>query len=230
MIRFVSLILIVIFFNACGVDTSSSDSLKSNTTTVTGGNTNEPDNLIDPNPISGGDDNVTSGDSGSGTDNGSGVSDPGDGTDIEDSLFDSIGAVYDKNACDGSKYQTASDASYNGVGVGENGADFLSISGSGLEIRSEHLESSSSKLDKTWITLYYKTFPSAVHLGLQGYTSYILSGYFYITFDIAWTDASIPDIDNTMYIRSNQGEKPECHRLILNNIVGTLIDVQKVYR
>jgi hypothetical protein len=192
---------------------------------------NEPKypDYVDPNPIS--DTNSSSGGSGSGsgTSNG-GNGDSGSTTQKEDSVFDTKDAVYDPNGCDALNYRTARDASYNGVNKGENGSDFFSVSGQGLEIRSEHLEGSSTYLDKTWVILFYKTFPDRASLGLQGYTGYLMEGVFYLSYDIAWSDQSIGGIDNTIYIQSNKDTKPACYRLVLNNIVGTLIDVQKVYR
>lgn len=222
MLKLFVLILMIVFLSSCGVYTASSStdtvSTDAGNGTGTGSDTDQDVDLdlIDPNPIET-DDNVT---------------DPIDPTQPEDpdSIYDSVGAIKDSNACTATTYSTASDASYNGTDPAENGSDVFSVADEGLGIRSEHLEGSSANLLKTWVTLYYKSFPDLNDLGNQGYTSYVMDGFFFLTYDIAWSDSSIAGTDRTMYVKTNQGVKPVCHRLVLNNIDGTLIDVQKVYR
>jgi len=204
--RLCTLLFISIFTISCGVNTSSSFSSDSS------------------NPMHQPDINSTDGNN----------TPDSNSTDItacsDDSIFECSNAIYDADACSALNYKIASDASYNGMDPAENGSDFFNIENEGLSIRSEHLEGSSADSAKTWVTLYYKSFPSPKDLGIQGYTSYLKPGYFQLSYDIAWSDTSIPNIDRTMYVRTNQGLKPACYRLNLNNIDGKLIDVQKVYR
>lgn len=227
MIKLFAFVLIVIFFNACGVDTSSSD--KDGGIPTSNDNTNEPTDLIDPNPIDTGDDTDTPG-------NGDG-NNPGDNTNIENSIFDTSNAIYDANACDGSSYRMKRDSTVVGEStVGENGANFAIVDGHGLEIASRHSEGSLSTRDKTWVTLFYKLYPETSALG-QTYASFTESGVFSINYDTAWNDSSVSNINNIVYVRSDNYdnsedslEKPSCYRAALNSDVGSEIDVKKVYR
>lgn len=214
--RLIVLFLLSLLLISCGVDTSSSDSIEVSNIV------DDSTNPINPNPI----DSIDSGS----TDSGSTDSGSTDSNCEETSFYECSDAVYDLNACTALSYNTASDASYNGTDSSENGSDFFNIGDEGLAIKSEHLEGSSENLSKTWVTLYYKSFPVSSSLGLQGYTGYVMDGYFYVTYDIAWSDTSISGIDRTLYVKTNQDEKPVCRRLILNSVDGASIDVQKVYR
>ncbi|MFA6137825.1 MAG: hypothetical protein WC667_07045 [Sulfurimonas sp.] len=208
-------IFVTIFLCSCGVDTSS------NSVGSTGTNNGGIDiGFIDPNPIY--PDSNTTTDTNS-TGNGGSVG-------PTESNFDTAGAIYDANACNASTYHVAGDASYNGINAGENGSEFFSVKDQGLGIRSEHLEGDSVNAGKTWVTLFYKTFPDIRNLNLQGYTSYLMEGVFFLTYDIAWSDTSIAGINNTMYVQSAITTKPSCYRLTLNNVVGTQINIKKVYR
>lgn len=209
MLKFVLIGMIVIFLSACGVETSSSPLETTSVVVITDPDVTDPD-VTDP--------DVTDPDT---TDP---VTDPGTGI---NSSFDTTNAIEDPNACTTSGYRTASDASYGGSLVGENGSDGFVIADSGLVIRSEHL---SQDNPSTWVTLFYKGFPSPDDLNNQGVTSYLMGGVFYLSYDIAWSDESIVGIDNRMYVQSDKDEKPVCYRLDLNNISGSLIDIQKVYR
>ncbi len=206
MLRFVAVLFIVLFLSACGVETSSSpyDSAMSGTTIGTTDSTDTTD-------ATNTDSNIT------------------DATTIE-STFDTVGAEYDANACNVNTYKFVSDTSYSGTQTGENGASLLSVIGNGLMIGSEHSEPDTNNAYKTWVTLFYKSFPDPASLDIQGYASYLMSGVFYLSYDIAWSDESIPNVDNTVYVQSLKDEKPACYRLILNSIIGSDIDVQKVYR
>jgi len=224
-------ILLMLSITGCGVNSSSGANLapaandsNDDTNNPTGG---DEDNVTDP-----GDDNTTDPGDNNTTDPGDDTTDPGDDTvDPADSIFDTTGdVIYDSNACNANFYRTAADASYNGDSSSENGSSFFNVENEGLLIRSEHLESDPSKLGKTWVTLFYKTFPTKDDLGLQGTTSYLMDGFFHLSYDIAWTDGSIPNVDNTLYVQSAQTEKPSCHRLVLDSVTGQDIDVQKVYR
>ncbi|MDO8454151.1 MAG: hypothetical protein Q7S59_06225 [Sulfurimonas sp.] len=215
-------IFVIVFLCSCGVDTSSNSA---NSSATTNGDIGIGLDLIDPNPIHS--DSNTTNDNNSTDDN---SSNGGGSTVTPESDFDTVGAIYDASACNASTYQIARDASYNGVNVGENGSDFFSVKSQGLEIRSEHLEGDSVNGGKTWVTLFYKSFPDIRNLNLQGYTSYVMDGVFFLTYDIAWSDKSIAGIDNTMYVQSAITTKPSCYRLILNNVVGTQISMKKVYR
>jgi len=214
------LLFISIFTISCGVNTSSSFSSDSN-------------NLTNQTDLNATDSNMTDANATDINANGNNATDLNT-TDTkncsEDSIFECSNAVYDAEACNGLNYKIASDASYNGMDPAENGSDFFHIANEGLSIRSEHLEGSSANSAKTWVTLYYKSFPSPQDLGIQGYTNYLKPGYFQLSYDIAWSDTSIANVDRIMYVRTNQGLKPECYRLNLNNVDGKLIDVQKVYR
>lgn len=212
MYKFVFSLLLIFLISACGVITSSSETKKLSPPTD-GNNTD----------INGTDDDPGDGD-GDGGDGGGGTPDPG-------SIFDTDNAIYDANACNAAAaYRTASDASYGGDEIGENGAAFFIIDGQGLQIRSEHLESETADLDKTWVTLFYKSFPDSTNLNIQGAAGYKMEGVFYLFYDIAWSDESIGGIDNTLYVQSYKDKKPVCYRLILNSVTGNQIDVQKVYR
>ena len=209
MYKFVFSLLLIFLISACGVITSSSDTKKLSPPTD-GNNTD----------INGTDDDPTNGNGGNGGDT---PSDP-------DSIFDTVNAIYDANACNAATYRTASDASYGGDGIGENGAAFFIVDGQGLQIRSEHLESESEDLDKTWVMLFFKSFPDSSNLNVQGAAGYKMDGVFYLFYDIAWSDESIDGIDNTLYVQSFKDTKSVCYRLILNSVTGNQIDVQKVYR
>jgi len=98
-------IFIVVFFNACGVDTSSGPNAASayddNTTTTTGDDWYGDGYIIDPNPIDGtSDDDNTSDDTSddNNTSDGDNTSDD-DGFSQEDSYFDISDAEYDEFAC-----------------------------------------------------------------------------------------------------------------------------------
>jgi hypothetical protein len=231
MLKVLISLLIVVLFSACGVSTSSSaDEATTSNVPTDSGSDNGLDglDLIDPNPIVSGSDGVDTNETN--TTPGGGAVDTGTDEIKKNSIFDTNNAVYDASACNSATYRIARDASYNGINSGENGSDFFSVNAHGLEIRSEHLEGSASYLDKTWVSLFYKPFPDSKSLNLQGYTGYLMEGVFYLNYDIAWSDTSINGIDNTVYVQSNKDTKLVCYRLVLNNIVGTLIDVQKVYR
>ena len=221
--RLFSLVFIGFLLSACGVNTSSSDKRS-----VTNSALSDPSNVINSNPVS------STGSTGSTDSNSSGGSTgSGGSTDLncsDTAVLECTNAVFDANACTASTYKIAQDAAYDGTSVGENGSKFFNVVGQGLAIKSEYLVGSSADAAKTWVTLFYKAFPSPQNLGLQGYTSYSMKGFFDLSYDIAWSDASIANIDRTMYVKTNQGNLPVCHRLILNNIDGTLINVQKVYR
>jgi hypothetical protein len=226
MMKLLVSIFVIVFLCSCGVDTSS-NSVSSSTTT--NGGIDIGLDLIDPNPIHS-DSNTTDTDPTDNNGTNGGGTNGGGSTVTPESDFDTVGAIYDASACNASTYQIARDASYNGVNVGENGSKFFSVRDQGLEIRSEHLEGDSVNGGKTWVTLFYKSFPDIRSLNLQGSTSYLMDGVFFLTYDIAWSDKSIPGIDNTMYVQSAITTKPSCYRLILNNVVGTQISMKKVYR
>ena len=211
MFKFLLILVTVVFLSACGVDTSSSPYI---TAANTGDNTDTPDDNITSS-----DDNITDDD---GTSTGGGTS-SGD----TESLFDTVDAIEDPNACTSNGYRVASDASYGGSLTGENGSDGFVIPEHGLVIRSEYLSQEDAS---TWVTLFYKGFPSFEDLNLQGTTSYKMDNVFYISYDLAWADESISGINNRMYVQSSKAEKLLCYRLDLNNITGSLIGIQKVYR
>ena len=220
MLKFVYIVFIAFIFVACGVETSSSDKTISSTiipTTPDDGTTTPDDGTTTP------DDGTTTPDDGTTT--------PDDGTTIPDvnSVFDTVGAIYDVNGCNSSSYRIATDSSTSGELDGENGSSAVQIVGQGLVIRSEYLDVNLDR-DSQWVTLFYKGFPSSVDLDLQGITSYTMEDVFYLSYDLAWADESISGIDNRMYIQSNKGEKPACYRLDLDDIIGSNITVQKVYR
>jgi len=203
MLKFIIGLFVLLFISACGVETSSS--LADSTTS---GSTTSTDTTDSTNSDS------------------NGTTDP---TTI-DSTFDTVGAEYDANACNVNTYKFVSDTSYSGTETGENGSSLISVVDNGLMIGSEHLEPDPVNASKTWVTLFYKSFPDPTQLGLQGFASYLMSGVFYLSYDIAWSDESIPNVDNTVYIQSVKDEKPACYRAILNSITGADIDVKKVYR
>lgn len=215
----------------CGVNSNSGganaapaiDNGNDNNDTTSGGddNTTVPD---DGNTTVPDDDNVTVPDD----DN---VTVPDDDNVTIDSIFDTTGdVVFDANACNGNFYRTASDAAYNGANISENGSSFFNVENEGLQIRSEHLEASPANAGKTWVTLFYKTFPSKNDLELQGSSSYFLEDFFFLAYDNAWADESIPGVDNTVYVQSAKTEKPTCYRLVLNSVSDQEASIQKVYR
>jgi len=229
--KFLFAIFLILSIAGCGVNSSSG----TNASSYNGGNNNN-----------GGDDGSTGGDDGNITSPGddNNTTPPGDDNNITppdnggtplpdpaDSIFDTTGnVVYDANACDGNSYRVATDASYNGDSLSENGSNFFIVDGEGLNIRSEHVVSSPANASKTFVNLFYKTFPTKGDLGVQGTSSYLHEGFFFLTYDNAWTDGSIPGVDNTVYIQSASTEKPTCNRLILNSIGEQVADLQKVYR
>jgi len=223
--------LLVLLFTACGVDTSSSQTKVANDSTVVNGGNSGGDlsnlDLIDPNPVTL-DGNISNPDLDPDmnvTDSGGLPSDP-----TFQYLFDQENAILDFNACDATKYRFARDASYNGDVSGANGSTFSIIDGQGLEINSEYNVGDVQKQDKTFITVFYKTFPDVNSLNLQGYTNFILAGIFSISYDIAWSDKSIGGIDNILYVQSLKTTIPSCYRLELNNIDGTQLSAIKVTR
>jgi hypothetical protein len=212
------LLFVVLLFTSCGVDTSSSSSSK-----VVNNSSDTTDDTPVVNPI---------GDSQQ-TDDTNVSTDVNTTTDVDaikaKSLFDTADAEYDPNACNGNMYRVASDASYSGQKAGENGSSLFYVNGQGLWIGSEHLEPDPENSKKTWVYIYYKSFPDPNSLGLQGSTSYTMSGVFQISYDIAWGDSSIDGIDNKVYVQSQKGEKPSCYRMYLKE-TGSQIEVTKVYR
>ena len=230
MFRMFGVVLVAIVLHGCGVETSSS--VSNQDTVVNPGTTNNQPNNNTTNP----DTNTSNGDNK--------TTNPSDkNTTIssdpckEDCLYDKVDALYDANGCDANLYRIASDASFNGDLNGENGATFTVVDGQGLEINSEHNEADSSNAYKTWVTLFYKTFPDLNSLGNQGYKSYNKKGVFFLSYDLAWSDKSIGGIDNTVYIRSmknavegDSSKKPSCYRVTLNGNDADASDVQKVFR
>ncbi len=215
MLKFCLVIITLLLLDSCGVNTSSSSSRNSKSLNQSG-STNGSNT------------------SNSGSD-GNGTNASGSDTSLEDALFDTINAEFDPNACDGSKYKFASDASYGGSEEGANGSSLFFVADQGLWIGSEHLEADAESRDKTWVILYYKSFPDSTLLNTQGSTSYIKEGIFVLSYDIAWTDASIPNVDNTVYVLSanydsDNGEKPSCYRAELSSVSGSSLSVSKVYR
>ena len=150
--------------------------------------------------------------------------------DDNSTIFDPTDALYDGNACNANYYHVASDASYIGELVQENGANFTSISEDGLWLRSDHLEADTSKKEKAWVYLYYKPFPDRTKLGFLGESSVALSGVFEVVYDLAWTDQNLSGLDNTLYVQSNKTQKPSCYRFTLDQINGSDINITKVYR
>lgn len=221
MIKLVTSLVVIISITSCGVNTSSSSSDSTHPASATGStsstDTNATTAAADSTGTTAGstDTNVTAQTSKNCDTN---------------TRYECNDAVYDANCCSALSYKTASDASYNGTDPAENGSDFFNVANEGLSIRSEHLEGSASDAAKTWVTLYYKSFPTPSDLGLQGYTSRLKTGLFHLSYDIAWSDTSIPNVDRTMYVRTNQGTKPACYRVNLNSVDGASIDVQKVYK
>ena len=226
MLKFLLFLLITVFLSACGVDTSSSPA-ESSGAVLTDSDLVVSD-PIDSNPVV----------EDSGTDE-PGIDEPGTdepgtdepGTDEPSvnpnkSDFDTVDAIEDSNACN-SNYSFVRDASYGGDEDGANGASSSISDGQGLVVRSEYL---SQDYATTWVTLFHKSFPNSDNLGLQGVSSYKMENVFYISYDLAWADESIPNIDNRIYIQSDKGDKPACYRLDLNNIDGSQLDIQKVYR
>ena len=227
MLKFVLFFLMTVFFSACGVDTSSSPA-ESSGTVLTDSDLVISD-PIDSNPVVQDPGTDEPGTSDPGTSD-PGTSDPGTSepaVNPSKSYFDTVDAIEDPNACNSSFYNFVRDASYGGEQDGENSASSVIIDGQGLVVRSEYL---SQDYATTWVTLFYKPFPTPDNLGLQGVSSYKMENVFYISYDLAWADESIPNINNRVYIQSDKGEKPACYRLDLNNIVGSQLDVQKVYR
>jgi len=220
MSKYIVLSLTLLLLNACGVDTSSS--------TTSRLAPSQSGDVIDPNPVEGS--NPSNPTDPSNPSNPTDPSNPSDPDCAESAVFECSNAQKDANACNPSFYKVKSDASYNGDNPGENGATFSVVDGHGLEFRSEHQEGDPLKADKTWVTLFYKNFPAPGSLGIQGYTSYTKSDVFFITYDIAWSDTSIPNIDNTVYMKSDKTDIPTCYRLKLNSVSGSNIDIQKVYR
>ena len=228
-------ILLLLSITGCGVNSSSGASSApaanngDNNDSINGGddNTTVPDDSDDNVTIpDDSDDNVTVPD-----DSDDNVTIPDDDNTTIDSIFDTTGdVVFDTNACNANLYRTAADASYNGSTTSENGSNFFNVEGEGLQIRSEHLEGSPANASKTFVTLFYKIFPTTNDLGLQGSTSYVLEGFFFLIYDNAWVDESIPNVNNTVYVLSAQTEKPSCYRLVLNSVTDQEADLQKVYR
>ncbi|PHS58792.1 MAG: hypothetical protein COB17_02270 [Sulfurimonas sp.] len=221
-------ILLLLLITGCGVSGKSGGS-----TFVVNSNNNSGNSIGNIDQNNGGDNNLTDGNITLPTDGN--ITLPGDNNiilpNLDDSIFDTTGDIqYDSNACNGNFYKTAADASYNGGLISENGSSFFNVENNGLQIRSEYLEASPSNAFKTFVTLFYKSFPTANDLGLQGSTSYVLEGFFSLLYDNAWVDNSISGIDNTVYIQSAQTTKPSCYRLILNSVTNQESNLQKVYR
>ena len=234
MLKLFVFVCLLVLLSACGVDTDSSSPIVEEPIVEEPISLKDLD-LIDQNPIDSDVSNpdITDPDSNI-TDPDSNITDPDSNETYNpcapDCLFDDVDALYDENTCNASTYDRARDASYNGDSLGENGAGYFSIEDTGLQIKSEHLESVTADSYKTWVTLFYKPFPDLTSLNLQGASTYRMSGVFSLFYDKAWADESIPNIDNVMYIQSAQYLKPTCYRVTLNSMSSAEIDVQKVYR
>lgn len=223
-------ILFILNITGCGVNGGSGGS--SNAPAYADNNGDDPTNGGDDDNTTSPDDNNTTPDDGN-TDPDDGNTDPDDDNTIdpEDSIFDTTGnVIYDANACNATLYRTARDASYNGDSESENGSSYFIVENEGLNINSLHNEGSPSNAGKTWVTLYYKSFPTKNDLGLQGSASYELEDFFSLIYDNAWADESISNVNNTVYIKSLKTEKPSCYRLGLNSVSDQEADLQKVYR
>jgi len=226
MFQSLSFFFLLFLLSGCGVETSSS--VSSNTGTVIDTTTNPsttPDTgtdsgTSDTNSTTSSDDNTTS------------VVDSNDTTtqpdvEVPDTAFDYVDAIEDPNACSTIGYRVVSDASYDGASSSENGASGFIVADQGLVLRSEWMSQDNAS---TWVTLFYKGFPSVEDLNNQGVTSYKMEDVFYLSYDIAWSDESIEGITRTMYLQSKKDEIPDCYRLELNSTIGSRIGVQKVYR
>jgi len=145
-------------------------------------------------------------------------------------IFDEVNAIYDQDACNPARYAVAKDASYSGDKEGENGSAFYIVAKDGLQLQSLYEVGDVQDLPKTWVWLYYKPFPSPNDLNQQGSTTYTMDGVFRLSYDVAWSDTSIAGVDRVVYVRSDQFDKPYCYQLTLDNVVGTKIKVQKVFR
>ena len=238
--KFIFSFLIVISFSACGVDTASSskdveviiieepkvviptdsdlivfDSINSNPVVSMPSDINDSTNIDDPGVVVTPDIPVVN---------------------PSISEFDVDGAIEDKNACTSSGFaDPVLDASYGGEEIWENGAsssiavknlggELVSV---GLVIRSEYV---SQDYENTLVTMYYRSPPSTLDLDVQGVANYKMDGVFFISYDLAWVDESLPNVDNVIYVKSKKTLKPSCYRLTLNSVVGNEINIQKVYR
>ena len=201
-------IFLLVFITACGVDTSSSNTQEVYSTTTTTESNSSDTNTSD-----------------------SDLTDETNTTQqLPDAIYDSVNATYDPNACNVNSYRIASDASYAGSESGENGASLFSVLNEGLWIGSEHLEADPTLSSKTWVTLYYHPFVDATLLGNQGDTTVKLEGVFQLIYDVAWSDESIEGLDNTVYVKSAKTEPPTCYKMKLNTVLGSEVQIEKVYR
>ena len=205
MFKLIFAFFLIVFLAACGVETSSSALEGIGNADSTTDSDQTDDNETDDTDTTGGDTTV-------------------------ESIFDTVGAIYDSKACDAGAYSFVRDASYNGDNLGENGSSYMTADGEGLQVKSEHLESSPDDSIKTWVTLFYKSFPDSTQLNLQGASVYRMTGVFSLAYDLAWVDESISGIDPIVYVRSDKTTVPSCYRVTLNSINSSEIDVQKVYR
>ena len=238
MLKYIFAILIIASFNACGVDTASSSKEKEVEEQKDIVATDSDLIVFDPidaNPVVIIPVDINSTPDENGSEGGDDIIPEVPPVNQSTSEFDVVGAIADPNACtiSGTKSYNdpVPDASYGGELDGENGsASAIATVGEkqvGLVISSEYL---SQEYADTWVTLFYRSAPDSVDLGVQGVASYKMDDVFFISYDIAWADESIPDIDNVVYVKSDKTAKPSCYRLTLNSVVGSEIDVQKVYR
>jgi hypothetical protein len=206
MLRVVYIVLVAMFISGCGVDTASSSSQTATTISPL------PDtNISDTNTTTATEDTNTT-------------------QQRPDAIYDSVDALYDSNACNVNSYRVASDASYAGSNTGENGANLFTVLNEGLWIGSLHLEADATQSAKTLVTLYYHPFPDATLLGNQGTTSLQVKGVFQLLYDVAWSDESIENLDNIVYVKSTQTAIPTCYRVTLNSVLGSEAKIEKVYR
>lgn len=189
-------------FVGCGVDSSSSQSRADATTdTNSSGDVNAS---ADAN---------SSGDTNASTD--------GNATVVTNPIFDTTeDAQYDADACnsgkvnalpiqDTSKSATETFDKSNGIAV----KSFLRETGVPAE---------------SAVNLYYNRLPTGTVLEGNTTTFYGINSLYYVSYDLVWTTVT----DNRVYVKipPQNGTKPECFRIVLDQEQGTSIQAQKVYR
>jgi hypothetical protein len=218
-LNFLISLVIIVFLNDCGVDTSSSPSEQTATDTSTNPNTSNGGTvgLIDPNPVSGG----TTGDSG-GTDGGDGGSTPIDTTgDQANSVFDVSGAVLDQYACligeAGSGYTDNSISDTSADDRSENDIEY------GVEINSK-LPLDRANPTSMIVTVFYYSLKTQL---LEVWKS-IYEDNYRLSVDTAWGSND----ETTMYVMTPRNSEGYfgCYRYEFSSLSKGTYTKTKVYR
>lgn len=214
--------LVLVFFGACGVDTSSSPSSDTNSDVQTVPTQVDSGlgalDVINPNPVVS-DTNTTATDSNGTSSN---TVDPISQQDILNSVFDTTGAIKDEQACIAS----------NGYGALHDISTDSSVAtdlDNGLEFSSLIPFGTNGEFAEGYEGTLYRT--ALKEIKSSSYTFILKENTYSITFDNSW----VVNANNVVYVKMARviavdGSKPSCFRLKLDSLNSNEISEVKVFR